>query len=68
MIPPGWILAALIVVDSALSDPAYSLADSYAGPIGLSWIHRWALTEGLPMRGEPREPEFVANAFRRYFP
>ena len=58
---------AFISLDSALTDPAYRLPDKYAGPVGLSWLHRWALTKGMPMREEPREPEFIANAFRGSF-
>ena len=50
---------AFISVDQALTDPAYTLRDTYAGPVGLSWLHRWALSKGMPMTEEPREPEFI---------
>ena len=56
-----------VTLDQALQDPAYSLPDRYAGPIGLSWIHRWALTKGMEPREEPPEPEFIAQLFRNYF-
>lgn len=55
-----------ISIDQALKDPAYALPDSYAGPTGLSWLHRWALAKGMPLREEPREPDFVAALFRSY--
>jgi peptidoglycan/xylan/chitin deacetylase (PgdA/CDA1 family) len=57
---------AFISLDQALEDPAYRLPDTYAGPRGLSWIHRWALSKGMTMTEEPREPEFVAMLFRNY--
>jgi peptidoglycan/xylan/chitin deacetylase (PgdA/CDA1 family) len=50
----------------ALEDPAYSLPDGYVGPRGLSWIHRWALTKGLKMKEEPREPKFIADLNAKY--
>jgi peptidoglycan-N-acetylglucosamine deacetylase len=56
-----------ISLDQALQDPAYGLEDNYAGPIGLSWLHRWAFTKGMTMREEPREPEFIAKLFRNYY-
>ena len=37
--------------------------DRYTGPAGISWLHRWALSEGLPTSifgGEPDVPSFVA--------
>ncbi|HEX8922742.1 MAG TPA: polysaccharide deacetylase family protein [Pyrinomonadaceae bacterium] len=55
---------AFITLEEALADPAYRLPDTYAGPRGLSWLHRWALTKGMKMREEPREPDFIANLYR----
>jgi peptidoglycan/xylan/chitin deacetylase (PgdA/CDA1 family) len=55
-----------ISLDQALQDPAYRLPDNYAGPIGLSWIHRWGLTKGMALKNEPPEPEFIATLFRDY--
>jgi len=55
-----------VSIEEALKDPAYRLADTYAGPKGLSWIHRWASSKGMQTREEPREPEFVAKLFRDY--
>lgn len=49
----------------ALRDPAYEIADGYTGPKGLSWIHRWGLTKGIPVVEEPREPKWVTDAAGR---
>lgn len=57
---------AFISLDQALEDPAYRLPDTYAGPKGLSWLHRWAFSKGLKMKDEPREPEFIADLRRNY--
>lgn len=53
-----------ISLDEALKDPAYRLADTYAGPKGLSWLHRWASSKGMKTKEEPREPEYIAKLFR----
>jgi peptidoglycan-N-acetylglucosamine deacetylase len=55
-----------ISMDKALEDPAYRLPDSYAGPAGLSWIHRWAITRGMKVSEEPREPQIIAKLYRDY--
>jgi peptidoglycan-N-acetylglucosamine deacetylase len=57
---------AFISLDQALEDPAYGLPDHYAGPQGLSWLHRWAVSKGLKLREEPREPDFIATLYRSY--
>ncbi len=47
---------------TALTDPAYGNEDTYTGPGGITWIHRWAITEGADpqlFRGEPTCPEWV---------
>jgi peptidoglycan/xylan/chitin deacetylase (PgdA/CDA1 family) len=49
-----------ITLDEALKDPAYQLPEAQSAR-GLSWIHRWMLAKGLPMREEPLEPEWVRN-------
>jgi peptidoglycan/xylan/chitin deacetylase (PgdA/CDA1 family) len=51
-----------ISLDEALTDRAYTSADTYAGPAGITWIHRWAITAGKGhdfFRGEPATPAFV---------
>jgi len=51
-----------ITLDEALQDKAYSLPDAQVKK-GLSWIHRWMIAKGMPMRPEPSEPEFIAKLF-----
>ncbi len=51
-----------ISLDEALTDKAYTSPDTYAGPGGITWIHRWAITAGKDddfFRGEPETPAFV---------
>lgn len=43
----------------ALEDPAYALPETYVGPGGFSWIHRWSMTKGMKPKGEPDEPEWI---------
>ncbi|MGA2739232.1 MAG: polysaccharide deacetylase family protein [Bryobacteraceae bacterium] len=52
-----------VALGEALRDPAYRLPESYVGPGGFSWIHRWSMTKGMPNKGEPDEPEWVRQAF-----
>ncbi len=54
-------------LDRVLEDPVYARDDQYFGPAGISWLHRWALTEGRRgdfFRGEPEVPEWVNQADR----
>lgn len=48
----------------AVSDPAYRRGDPYTGSRGISWLQRWALDAGVPVAPEPREADWVAEAFR----
>lgn len=57
-----------VSIDQAMQDPAYRLPDNYAGPQGLSWIHRWALSKGMKTKQEPREPEWVARLYNIRIP
>lgn len=53
-----------IPLEQALLDPAYALEDSFFGPAGITWLHRWALTqgkEGAFFAGEPTVPDFVSR-------
>jgi peptidoglycan-N-acetylglucosamine deacetylase len=54
-----------INLDEALRDEAYQLRDDYAGPGGFSWIHRWSKTKGMPAKGEPDEPKWIADEYRK---
>ncbi|HSB54967.1 MAG TPA: polysaccharide deacetylase family protein [Gemmatimonadales bacterium] len=54
-----------VTLETALQDPAYSFRDEYAGPAGITWLHRWAMTAGMPgstFRGEPEVAAWVADA------
>ena len=51
-----------ISLEQALEDRAYSSPDTYTGAGGISWLHRWALTQGKArefFRGEPATPAWV---------
>jgi peptidoglycan/xylan/chitin deacetylase (PgdA/CDA1 family) len=56
---------AFISLERALEDPAYASADTFTGPGGITWLHRWALTsrgqDGI-LPGEPATPQFVLEA------
>lgn len=52
-----------IPLEEALADPAYASADSYTGPAGITWLHRWAMTAGISptvFQGEPDAPGWIA--------
>ena len=54
-----------VSLDRALEDPAYALEDTYVGPAGITWLHRWALTQGKRGKifaGEPVVPDWIAKA------
>lgn len=53
-----------VTLEEALKDEAYRLPDTYVGPAGISWVHRWALEKGRDwvLRDEPKVPEFVLKA------
>lgn len=51
-----------ITLDEALEDPAYSSEDTFTGPGGITWLHRWAITRKVDpaiFQGEPRTPDYV---------
>jgi peptidoglycan/xylan/chitin deacetylase (PgdA/CDA1 family) len=51
-----------INLTEALKDPAYVSRDAYYGPAGMTWLHRWALTQGVKssvFAGEPTVPAWV---------
>ena len=48
----------------AVEDSAYRSPDRYSGPLGLSWIHRWAMTRGEPksfLAGAPSVPADITR-------
>jgi peptidoglycan/xylan/chitin deacetylase (PgdA/CDA1 family) len=51
-----------ISLDDALRDSAYQMEDTYTGPSGITWIHRWAMTQQVDpamFQGEPETPEYI---------
>ena len=50
-----------VTLDRALEDPAYALEDTYVGPAGMTWLHRWAITQGKKgiFAGEPVVPAWI---------
>ena len=66
----GELLAALeqrgyrwITLDEALEDPVYQKPiHGWTGRGGITWLHRWAITEGVApsiFAGEPEAPQWV---------
>jgi peptidoglycan/xylan/chitin deacetylase (PgdA/CDA1 family) len=56
-----------VPLPEALEDPAYQTNDMYYGPSGISWLHRWALTQGRDksiFAGEPVVPAWIEEAAR----
>ncbi|MEO6334315.1 MAG: polysaccharide deacetylase, partial [Pyrinomonadaceae bacterium] len=53
-----------VSLEEALKDEAYRLPDTYVGPAGISWLHRWARDKGREyiVPDEPKVPEFVLKA------
>jgi peptidoglycan/xylan/chitin deacetylase (PgdA/CDA1 family) len=53
-----------VSLDRALEDPAYTTEDTYVGPAGITWLHRWALTQGRRgiFAGEPTVPDWIEQA------
>jgi peptidoglycan/xylan/chitin deacetylase (PgdA/CDA1 family) len=51
-----------ISLERALRDPAYKIADDYAGPDGDEWLSRWSRTlhKDLPWKSFPEPPADVA--------
>jgi peptidoglycan/xylan/chitin deacetylase (PgdA/CDA1 family) len=53
---------AFVPLERALQDPAYASEDTYTGSAGITWLHRWALTQGKRgsfFAGEPEVPDWV---------
>ncbi|HEX8494445.1 MAG TPA: M56 family metallopeptidase [Pyrinomonadaceae bacterium] len=54
-----------ITLEQALQDKAYRQPDSYTGPVGISWLQRWAITKGMGFRKEPLLPTFMQQFDKR---
>ena len=53
-----------VSLDQALRDPAYRLPDQFVSEKGISWIHRWGQTKGIPIQYEPGAPKWVQEGWR----
>jgi peptidoglycan/xylan/chitin deacetylase (PgdA/CDA1 family) len=54
-----------VSLDEVLGDEAYVSPDTYTGPAGITWIHRWAITAGKGREffgEEPATPQWVLDA------
>lgn len=53
-----------IPLDEALKDEAYKSKDTFTGAGGISWIYRWAVTQGKKkdfFGDEPMTPKYIMN-------
>jgi peptidoglycan/xylan/chitin deacetylase (PgdA/CDA1 family) len=50
-----------VSLPDVLADSAYRSADTYVGPVGMSWLIRWAETRGVAVGAEPREEAWVSE-------
>lgn len=53
-----------VTIDEAMRDSAYTRRDEYVGPAGITWLHRWALTDGRAgafFAGEPEVPVWISD-------
>jgi peptidoglycan/xylan/chitin deacetylase (PgdA/CDA1 family) len=51
-----------ISIGKALEDPAYKSENSFVGNAGISWLHRWAISQKKSkdfFAGEPSTPKYV---------
>jgi peptidoglycan/xylan/chitin deacetylase (PgdA/CDA1 family) len=55
---------AFVTLEEALKDPAYSEPDALYKN-GISWLHRWRMHQGLPVKGEPEVPKFVDELYKK---
>jgi len=52
-----------VTLEEALKDPAYSEPDALYKN-GISWLHRWRMAKGMPVRWEPEVPKFVDDLYK----
>lgn len=50
-----------VTLEEAMADPIYRRPDSWVRANGVSWLHRWAVTEGRPITPEPDTPQWVVD-------
>ena len=54
---------AFVTLEEALKDPAYKEPDALYKN-GISWLHRWRMAKGLPVKWEPEAPKFVDELYK----
>ena len=55
-----------ISLEEAMRDPAYRTPDNYVGSDGLSWLDRWQLALGRPIKpSEPQPPLWIQQDYKR---
>ncbi len=57
--------ARFIALEAALSDPVYARPDDYAGPIGLSWLYRFAPARGAAWAWDRAQERELSRRFGR---
>jgi len=57
-----------ITLEDALSDPAYSLPDTFIGEEGSGWLDHWAITLGKPPQGAPSVPQWLTDHWNALHP
>jgi peptidoglycan/xylan/chitin deacetylase (PgdA/CDA1 family) len=50
-----------VPLEMALENSAYDSADEFTGSGGITWLHRWAITRGMPASTFAGEPELPAE-------
>ena len=55
-----------VTLDEALADEAWGSRDDFVGPQGPSWLHRFRVAKGLPVRFDldPDPPKWVLDGYR----
>jgi peptidoglycan/xylan/chitin deacetylase (PgdA/CDA1 family) len=52
-----------VALEEALKDPAYTEPDALYKN-GISWLHRWRMAKGMPLKWEPEVPKFVDELYK----
>ncbi|MDP2258706.1 MAG: polysaccharide deacetylase family protein [Caulobacter sp.] len=52
-----------VSLEEALRDPVYALPETYVKANGVSWLHRWTVSAGRPIRWEPDPPDWIVKAY-----
>ena len=51
-----------LTLEEELADPVYAHPDAYVRANGISWLHRWKVTDGEAIRWEPEPPAWIVAA------